>query len=105
MGGGGGGGAGRGVFRDILTAMLIYENHQQDVTSVRCASTLADVYHWRELPQVSFLSRQTRVCRDKTRLLSRQKYACRDKTVVATNTCMTNIICLPPRNIIDVDEN
>ena len=47
-------------------------------------------YHWRELPQVSFLSRQkfcrrTRVCRDKTRLLSRQKYACRDKTFVVTN--------------------
>ena len=34
-------------------------------------------YHWLELPQVSFLSRQTR-------LLSRQKYACRDKTFVAT---------------------
>ena len=68
---------------DVLTAMLIYENHQQDVTSVRCASTLADVYHWWELPQVSFLSRQTRVCRDKTRLLSRQKYACRDKHVRA----------------------
>ena len=31
-----------------------------------------------------FLSRQTRVCRDKTRLLWRQKHACRDKTFVAT---------------------
>ena len=28
--------------------------------------------------------RQTRVCRDKTRLLSQQKYACRDKHIVAT---------------------
>ena len=50
-------------------------------------------YHWRELPQVSFrrdkhqtfcrekllLSRQTRLCLDKTHLLSRQRYACRDK--------------------------
>ena len=64
-------------------------------------------YSWRELPQVSFLSRQnvchdkrfvstsihlswqTRFCRDKTRLLSRQTYACRDKTFVATNTCLS----------------
>ena len=30
------------------------------------------------------LSRQTRVCRDNTRLSSRQKYACRDKTFIAT---------------------
>ena len=34
------------------------------------------------------LSRQTRVCRYKTRLLSRQKYACHVKTFVATNTCL-----------------
>ena len=47
----------------------------------------ADDYHWRELLQVSFLWRQTRICCDKTRLLSRQKYACRDKTFVATNIC------------------
>ena len=56
--------------------------------------------HWRELPQVPFLLRQTFVA---TKLrLSRQKYACRDKnyyllqqirvcrdkhTFVATNTC------------------
>ena len=39
---------------------------------------LAYSYYWRELPQVSFLSRQTRVCRDKTPLSSWQKYACRD---------------------------
>ena len=41
------------------------------------------VYHWRKLPQVSFLSRQTRVCRDKsmleaTKLLSRQN-VCHNK--------------------------
>ena len=66
-----------------------------------------DKYHWRELPQVLFLSRQTRVCRgeknvfccDKdmlvtTTLLSRQNYVatsillsrqtrvCRDKTCI-----------------------
>ena len=29
------------------------------------------------------LVRQTRVCRDKTRLLSRQKYACRDKRILS----------------------
>ena len=35
---------------------------------------------WRELPQVSFLSRQ--------------KYACRDKTFRATNTCLSQQICV-----------
>ena len=54
-------------------------------------------YHWRELPQISFLLRQ-KFSRDKyvfvaTKyvfcccffvFLSRQKYACRDKTFVAT---------------------
>ena len=51
-------------------------------------------YNWRELPQVLFLSRQTRtrVCRDKTRLLSRQKYACHDKTFVATKLCLSRQI-------------
>ena len=38
--------------------------------------------HWREVPQVSFLSRQTRV-------LSQQKYACRGKTFVATNIILS----------------
>ena len=38
-------------------------------------------YQWRELPQVSFLSRQTCVCRSKTRLLSRQKYVCRKNII------------------------
>ena len=45
--------------------------------------------HWRELPQVPFLLRQTFVA---TKLrLSRQKYACRDKKLlfVATNTCLS----------------
>ena len=54
-------------------------------------SRAQDYYHWRELPQVSFLSRQSflllsrqRVCRNKTGLLSRQKYGCCDKTFVET---------------------
>jgi len=38
------------------------------------------------------LSRQTRVCRDKTRLLSRQKYGCLDKSFVATNTCSIKVV-------------
>jgi len=42
-------------------------------------------YHWLEMPQVSFLSRQTRVCHNKTRLLSRHKHACRDKRFVAAS--------------------
>ena len=74
-----------------------------------------EVYHWRELPQVSSffccnktfvvtntcLLQQTYVCCDKTHLLSHQKYACpnkimfvvrniyvcRNKTFVVTNTC------------------
>ena len=67
-------------------------------------------YHWRELPQVLFLSRQTRVCREKrfvstSILLSRQKtcfvakntcdkiIACRDKTRVYRDT-----VCLSRHN-------
>ena len=41
------------------------------------------IYHWRQLPQVPFLSRP-RFCRDKTCLLSRQTRVCRDKTFVVT---------------------
>ena len=46
-------------------------------------------YHWRELPQVSFLSRQIRrLCRDKSMLvLSRQNYVCGDKYLSRQNTC------------------
>ena len=59
----------------------------REVQGKTCGDTVADpvTYHWRERPQVSFSSRQTRVCHDRTRLLSRQKYACRDKIMfVAT---------------------
>ena len=42
-------------------------------------------YHWRELPQVSFLSRQTRVSRVTTRLVATKVCFCRDKIMfVAT---------------------
>ena len=55
---------------------------------------LPKFYHWRELPQVSFLSWQKfchdkRVCHDKTGLLSQQKYACRDKSFVMTELCLS----------------
>ena len=46
-------------------------------------------HHWREMPQVSFLSRQTRVCHDKRRVLSRQKYVCRYTTFVVTKSCLS----------------
>ena len=48
-------------------------------------------HHWRELPQVSFLSRQ-KFCRNKhafvetNMCLSRQNNICRDKTFVTTKT-------------------
>ena len=55
-----------------------------------------EYYHWWELPQASFLSRQKfcvcrnkHVCRDKTRLLLRQKYACHDKRFVVTKLCLS----------------
>ena len=39
-------------------------------------------YHWQELPQVLFLSRQIRVCRYETRLLWRQN-VCRDNVFLS----------------------
>ena len=73
----------------------------------RVAQFPAVEYDWRELPQVSFLSRQRRVCRDKyvfvttntmggtttkIRLLSRQKYACCDKSFVAIKLCLHSFV-------------
>ena len=70
---------------------------------IRAFHIVDALYHWRELPQVSFLSRErfcpdkhvfvaTNMClsHDKARLLSRQKYSCREKiTFVATKqTCV-----------------
>ena len=52
-------------------------------------ATDAHLYEWWELPQLTFLSWQTRVCRDKTHLLSWQKYACCNKTFVATKLCLS----------------
>ena len=42
-------------------------------------------YHWRELPQVLFLSRQSYFFAAIKACLSRQKYVCRDKSFVATS--------------------
>ena len=55
---------------------------------LKISSVEAHCYHWRELPQVSFLSQQTHICCDKTSHLSWQKYACCNKTFVATKLCL-----------------
>ena len=49
----------------------------------------AGFYHWRELPQVSFLSRQKLCCCNRsmlvaTKLSSRKNYVCRDKYFFTT---------------------
>ena len=51
------------------------------------------------------LSRQSRVCRDKTRLLSRQKYACREKCFVATNIKHVSINTAYIRNTHEHNKN
>ena len=68
-------------------------------------------YHWREVPQVSFLTRQkflsshkhfvvTNMCCDKTCLLTWQKYACHDNIMfvaaknVVTNMCLLRQTCI-----------
>ena len=67
----------------------------------------AQILSLAELPQVSFLSRQTCVCHDETRLLSQQKYACHDKIMLlATNICCgkcfvpTKILCCDKHNFV-----
>ena len=66
---------------------------QLSITHYRCLSSLQvpilTTYHWRELPQVSFLSQQTHVCHDITHFLSQQKYACHNKTFVSTKLCLS----------------
>ena len=39
-------------------------------------------YHWQELTQVSFLSRQTRICRDKFEFVATKHVFCRDKSIM-----------------------
>ena len=46
-------------------------------------------YQWRELPQVSFLSRQTRVCRDKSKLLLTKIFCCDKYHFVATSKLLS----------------
>ena len=55
-------------------------------------------YRWRELPQVWFLSRQTRFCRAKTRLLSRQKYTWREKKKKKKSFLYKHVLYLSPNN-------
>ena len=58
------------------------------VTLLLCVCARVRAYYWRELPQVSFLTR-------------RQKYACRDKTVVVTNTGVSRqIFCRDKHNFV-----
>ena len=57
------------------------------------------VYHWRELPQVSFVSWQKFchdkcVCHGKTCLLLWQKYACHDKTLFRQNNFVATKVLL-----------
>ena len=84
-----------------------------------CAVVQATGYHWPELPQVSFLlrqtfghpknvfvatdtclSRQTLVCRDKRCLLSQQKYACHNKCFVATKVCLSRQMFCRDKKIV-----
>ena len=58
-------------------------------------------YHWRELPQVWFLSRQTRVCRNKHTFVATKDVFCHDKSFVATSilfsrqkTCLSWQTCI-----------
>ena len=45
--------------------------------------------HWRELPKVSFLSRETRVCRDKTRLSRQNTSFGREKSMLLATKCLS----------------
>ena len=54
----------------------------RDVNAVYLSKELS--YHWREVPQVSFLSHQTRVCRDKHIFVATIDVFCRDETVFTT---------------------
>ena len=71
--------------------------HNNGVTLVMVLQlyTTVVLYHWRELPQVSFLSGQ-KFCCNTTHLLSWQKYACRDKIMFVTTKyfcCDKNYTC------------
>ena len=55
---------------------------------------------------IIFWSRQTRFCRDKTRLLSRQKYACRrGKKIVARKSCLSRQKSFRDKNITTLSSN
>ena len=95
-----------GIFKEeevgAGSGSLINHKVSLDIISDRNIRT-GQTYHWRELPQLIFLSRQTfqnvfvvtlRVfCRDKTRLLSRQKYDCRDKSMIVATSTSAPLVC------------
>ena len=51
-------------------------------------------YHWRELPQVSFLSWQTHVCHDKHVFITTKHIFCHNKSVLVTKTFVATKLCL-----------
>ena len=62
-------------------------------------SCLAVLSHWRKLPQISFLSQQTRDCRDNHVFVTTKHFFCRDKSMlvatkrfVATKVASTSIL-------------
>ena len=67
------------IFPSFHTFVL----HRLQKCGHRLTESGVNKYHWQELPQVSFLSRQTCV-------LSWQNYACLDETFVVTYICHNN---------------
>ena len=51
------------------------------------------LYHWRELPQLSFLSRQTGVCLDKHVFVETKHVFCRDKIMFVETIFLRQIFC------------
>ena len=81
-------------FCDHFSLTLINQLFPRLLSALVCLRLLSFTYNWRELPQVLLLSRQTRVCNDKTRLLSGQKYACRGKTFSSRQIFVAKNMCL-----------
>ena len=74
-----------------MSALCDQGNCAGGILTLRMFAGVGD-YHWRELPQVSFLSLQkvllwqTRVCHDKTHLLSRQNYFITKNMILSQQT-------------------
>ena len=70
--------------------LLMVEGEEEDSAAV--------FYHWRELPQVSFLSRQM-FCRDKHAFVATKDVFCRNKHVfVVTFVAVKIILVAAPTN-------